>query len=96
MEEGFKLIGKDCENIIWDYVAQLDYTEKYNKVMNELKAKTFYLMMSDRFSVVWYNERYHHFYLGSAGSLMIVRNMTSLFTYEEYIDGVDVEILILD
>ena len=32
-------IGKDCEDIIKDYLYQLEITDKYNKVMRELKTQ---------------------------------------------------------
>ena len=37
MEKLIDLIGEDCWEIIQDYKTQLDITEKYDKVMRQLK-----------------------------------------------------------
>jgi len=39
MENLIKLIGDDCWDIILDYKTQLDITEKYDRVLKEMKER---------------------------------------------------------
>lgn len=95
IEEGYNLIGEDCINIINEYVEQLKITEKYNKVMRELKCKVYYNMISDRFSLLRFNGITYHYYNGNDGYLMMVRYLDDGYTLENYLHNRNIEIAYL-
>ena len=68
-------IGKDCEDLIYDYVNQLVLTEKYNKVIEEMKniKKNTYVYQK--------TEMYN--YLSSNTLMIIKENKISKYVFED-------------
>ncbi len=93
--QGFNLIGPDCKNIIMDYLSQLVITEKYDKVMVELKRSVYYHMISDCFSMLVFNKTTYHYYSSQQGYLMMIRYMDEGYLLEQYIHNRAIEVVYL-
>ena len=64
----------EIEEIILDYKAQLEYTERFDKLMFEFKSNVKYIMIHKNFSQLLVKNEKYNFYLGSDGNLLVVKN----------------------
>ena len=93
--QGFKLIGPDCKNLIIDYLNQLVITEKYDKVMVELKRSVYYHLISARFSMLCFKKQTFHYYGGDNGYLMMIRYLDEGYMLDSYINNSSIEVVYL-
>ena len=63
----------EIEKIILNYKDQLDFAEKYDKVVQQLKNHVKYESDSERFSHLSFNGLEIHYYLSLGSDLMVIR-----------------------
>ncbi len=64
----------EIEKIILDYKAQLEYCDRFDKLMVEFKTNVKYVLIHKNFSQLYVKNEKYNFYLGSDGNLLIVKN----------------------
>ena len=93
MDKGFLLIGKDCENIIKDYYYQLVLTEKYDRVMKQLKREVYFCMISPKFSMIKFGKNHTHYYGGT--DYLMIMNGVNAYNERNYIFDVIISYMFL-
>lgn len=82
-------IGPDCENIINDYVNQLKYVDKMNKVLEELKENVKWKQLDNKSSQLEYGsitrgyinrDGVISFYINDIGEFMLIEIHDRVFS----------------
>jgi len=69
-----KILPKEIEKIIINYVYQLIHSEKYNSVMMDVKFLVYHHIFSPTFSLLEYNGFVRHYYWSERSKLLILSN----------------------
>ncbi len=64
----------EIEHIILDYLAQLEYCKRFDKLMREFKTSVKYVIKHKNFSQLYVKNEKYNFYLGSDNNLLVVKN----------------------
>ena len=64
----------EIEQIILDYVAQLEYCERFDRLMVDFKTNVRYVMIHKNFSQLYIKNEKYNFYLGSDNNLLVIKN----------------------